>query len=98
LRALRPLNPRTHTVAGPPAGRRSDQEFPMTDSTRDLTSRFASVYDKLQDHSINMDNLSIEDVSRHALLVREAMMAVWTASLGIKAKDNLMKSSLEAIK
>lgn len=70
----------------------------MTDSTHNLTSRFASVYDELQDHSINMDNLSLEDLSRHALLVRGAMMAEWTASLDIKTRDNLMKSSLEAIK
>jgi hypothetical protein len=70
----------------------------MTDLTRQLTDRFSTVFDNYQNHAINMDPHSIEDITALPGLAFEAIMTRWAAGLDIKTKHDLMKSSLEAIK
>lgn len=63
-----------------------------------LHDRFAQAYDNFQDHAINMDPLSIEDRYKQPLLIHEAMLAQWAATLDVKTKHNLMKATLDNIK
>jgi len=63
-----------------------------------LTNRFAAVYDRQQEHLATMDPTSIEDLWRATPLVMETTVTQWTASLDIKTRHELMKSSIEGIR
>ena len=70
----------------------------MDELQRYLEGNFASAFDRLEDHMHQSGKPSLQDIKRTTSLTVEMLIAEWAASLDIKTKHDLMKSSIDAIR
>jgi hypothetical protein len=70
----------------------------MNDLQRHLTQNFANAFDRYEHHMRNSDPQSIEDLRAVVPLNMEMMISQWAASLDVKTRHDLMRSSIDAIR
>jgi len=70
----------------------------MNDLQRQLSENFASAFDRYGAHMGSSDAHSLEDLKLMFPLQMEVVLAQWAASLDIKTKHDLMKSSIDGIR
>lgn len=63
-----------------------------------LTDRYAASWDRQQEHLRGMDPLSTDDLLMATPLQMETLVTQWVASLDIKTRHDLMKSSIDGIR
>lgn len=64
----------------------------------DLTERYSAAWDRQQEHLRGMDPLSKDDLLLATPLQMETIVSQWVASLDIKTRHDLMKSSIDGIR
>lgn len=69
----------------------------MSELQRYMTN-FASAYDRYGEHMRESDPQSIDDLKQIFPLHMEMLVAQWAASLEIKTKHDLMKTSIDGIR
>lgn len=73
-------------------------ERDMNDLDGFLTQNLANAIDRYDAHMGQGQATSMEDLKRLFPATMEMMLAQWAASLDIKSRHDLMKSSIDAIK
>ena len=63
-----------------------------------LTDRYSAAWDRQQEHLRGMDPLSADDLLMATPLQMETLVTQWVASLDIKTRHDLMKSSIDGIR
>jgi hypothetical protein len=70
----------------------------MNDIQQNLNQNFANALDRYDSHMRNADPGSLEDLKAVTPLTMEMMVSQWAASLDIKTRHDLMRSSIDAIR
>jgi hypothetical protein len=63
-----------------------------------LTDRYAAAWDRQQEHLRGIDPLSMDDLLLATPLQMEATVSQWIASLDIKTRHEMLKSSIDGIR
>ncbi|SEK64267.1 HrpF protein [Roseateles sp. YR242] len=69
----------------------------MNDLQQQLESNFAAAYDRYEDHARRPVG-SLNDLAAMLPLTADMLLSQWGASLDIKTRHDLMKSSIDAIR
>jgi hypothetical protein len=70
----------------------------MNELQHHLTQNFAGALDRFNEHMGSSDVHSLDDIKRMMPLSFDMLIAQWAASLDIKTKHDMMRSSIDGIR